>query len=100
MRILRLAFVLLFIAPAAAFETDGLQSPITRDEAIGNSIQDILRASTKSEPAHKLLFEDMLAFYKERGGVPIWIEGDRFTRKAREARGALARAEEFGLNPA
>lgn len=100
MRFLHAVFVFFFITPATALETGDSQPPLSPADAIGLSVQNELAARAKEHPAQKLLFESMLAFYRERGGSPIWIDGDRFNKKAREARRVMARAAEFGLNPA
>ncbi len=98
MRILMIA-ALCFSAPAFAVEPDAPEKLISPVDALGIMVQNTIQAKMRMKVGQRVMYDGLLAFYARRRGKPVWIEGGAFINKVEAVRQAVARADEYGLNP-
>ena len=108
---LALAALLLVAAPLAL--SDGLRDSLAKRlvvaraliwpdlsaEAVAGQLSSIARARVDHFVPRVSYRAPVLAFYTERGFVPIWIDQGKFNDHAIAVMGYMARAEEIGLDP-
>ncbi len=68
---------------------------------LGPAIQTLLTKAADTPPAVKgdTSGPELLAFYRERNFQPIWLEGEKASKRARELLAILASARADGLEP-
>ncbi|MEZ5909221.1 MAG: L,D-transpeptidase family protein [Hyphomicrobiaceae bacterium] len=97
-----LAFVCLQApSPAWAIEPEAPQRLLGEEDRIAGAIrQEIAAASTRAAKADKELMAALAAFYEGRSAAPVWVARNGFTPRAESVMREIAKAADWGLDPA
>ena len=87
---------------ASAAEPMGPSRLITQADVIGITVKQTLLAAAKSGngPFDITTAEAIEKFYDQHDNLPIWVDGQGFTEKAKQVVAELRRASDWGLAPA
>lgn len=89
------------IPTAFAAEPDAPQELVSRNEAVYINILERLSATgKKSLGLEKYDGDGLAAYYSDHRNPLLWVTADGLTERVKQLRTVIARAEEFGLNPA
>ncbi len=98
-----LIFCTALAGPAIAVEPDAPEQLITRLDAVGLEVLKRLTArfsATSESEYEKNEHGALVEYYADHGHMPVWVSTEGLTDRARAAMKEIARAADYGLNPA